>query len=125
MNKLFFMLTELIVLSNLTLKNESVSQKVYLDFGRGIPKFSEKSLTVPEGFVILKFGHENFFIFTFQMDSSLNVLSQFYCGSYKVYLNFWVTHFGGYERVQITINISMFGWDCTSPIFVDIGHIKS
>ena len=65
MNKLFFMLIELIVLSHLTMKNESVSQKVYLEFGRGIAKFSEKSLTVPRGFVILKFGHEYFLHFYF------------------------------------------------------------
>ena len=65
MNKLFFMLIELIVLSHLTLGNESVSQKVYLKFGRGIPKFSEKSLTVPKEFAILKFGHEHFIHFYF------------------------------------------------------------
>ena len=63
MNKLFFMLIELIVLSHLTMKNESVSQKVYLEFGRGIANFSEKSLTVPKGFVILKFEHEHFLYF--------------------------------------------------------------
>ena len=56
------------------------------------------------------------FIFTFQMDLSLNVLFQFYCGSHKVYLNFWVTHFGGSDRVQIKVNMSMFGWDCPSPL---------
>jgi hypothetical protein len=43
MNQLFFILTELIVPSHLTLKNESVSQKVYL---KGIAKFSEKSQRV-------------------------------------------------------------------------------
>jgi len=35
--------------------------------------------------------------------------------SHKVYLNFWVTHFGGCDRVQINVNISIFGWDCPSP----------
>jgi hypothetical protein len=64
-NKLFFMLIELIVLSNLNLGNQSVSQKVCLRFGRGFAKFSEKSLTVPKGFVILKFGHKHFIHFYF------------------------------------------------------------
>ena len=59
-NKSFFMLIELIILSHLTLGNQSVSQKVCLKFGRGIAKFSEESLTVPKDFVILKFGHEHF-----------------------------------------------------------------
>ena len=62
-NKSFFMLIELIVLSHLTFGNQSVSQKVYLKFGRGIAKFSEKSLTVPKDFVILKFGHKHFIHF--------------------------------------------------------------
>ena len=58
-----------------------------------------------------------FFNFTFQMDLSLNVLSQLYCGSYKVYLNFWVTHFSGCDTDRvIKINIFMFGWDCPSPL---------
>ena len=65
MNKLFFILTELIVLSHWTLKIESVNQKVYLEFGRGIAKISEKSLTAPRGFVILKFEHEHFIHFYF------------------------------------------------------------
>ena len=65
MNKLFFMLMELFFLSHLILENQSVSQKVYLKFGRGIPKFSEKSLTVPKHFAILKFGHEHFIYFYF------------------------------------------------------------
>jgi hypothetical protein len=65
MNKLFFMLMELIVLSHLILENQSVSQKVYLKFGRENPKFSEKSLTVPKHFAILKFGHEHFIYFYF------------------------------------------------------------
>ena len=64
-NKLLFMLIELIVLSHLTLGNQLVSQKVYLKFGRGIPKFSEKSLTAPKHFAILKFGHEHFIYFYF------------------------------------------------------------
>ena len=64
-NKSFFILIELIVLSHLTLGNQSVSQKVYLKFGRGIAKFSEESLTVPKDFVILKFGHEHFVHFYF------------------------------------------------------------
>ena len=89
---------------------------MYLEFGRGIANFSEKSLTVPRGFVILKFVHEHFIHFYFSDELSLNVLSQFYCGSHKVYLNFWVTHFGGSDRVQIKVNISMFGWDCPSPL---------
>ena len=65
MNKLSPMLTELIFLSYWTLKIESVNQKVYLEFGRGIAKISEKSLTAPRGFVILKFGHEHFIHFYF------------------------------------------------------------
>jgi hypothetical protein len=65
MNKLFFMLIELIVLSHLILGNQSVSQKVYLKFGRGIAKFSEKSLAAPKDFVILKFGHEHSIHFYF------------------------------------------------------------
>ena len=68
MNKLFFMLIELIVLSYLTWGNESVSQKVYLMFGRGIANFYEKSLTVPKDFVILKFGHEHFVHFYFSSE---------------------------------------------------------
>jgi hypothetical protein len=55
------------------------------------------------------------FIFTFQMDLSLRVLSEYDYGSHKVYLNFWVTHFGGCDRVQIKVNISVFGWECPSP----------
>ena len=35
-----------------------------------------------------------------------------------MYLNFWVTHFGGCDRVQIKVNISVFGWDCPSPLGV-------
>src|SRR6202167_6276408 len=50
------------------------------------------------------------------MDLSLRVSSEYDCGSHKVYLNFWVTHFGGCDRVQIKVNISMFGWDCPSPV---------
>ena len=49
-------------------------------------------------------------------DVSVKVSSEFYCGSYKVYLNFWVTDFGGCDRVQIKANISVFGWGCPSPI---------
>jgi hypothetical protein len=115
MNKLFFMLTELIVLSHLTLENQSVSQKVYLEFGRGIAKISKKSLTVPKGIVILKFGQEHFIHFYFLDGPITQCLSESNCGSHKVYLNFWVTHFGGCDRVQIKVNISMFGWDCPSP----------
>jgi hypothetical protein len=63
MNKLFFIAIELIFLSHLTLGNQSVSQKVYLKFGRGIARFSEKCLTVPKDFAILKFGHKLFLIF--------------------------------------------------------------
>jgi hypothetical protein len=65
MNKSFFMLIELIILNHLTLGNESVNQKVYLKFGRGMAKISEKSLSVPKDFVILKFGHEHFIHFYF------------------------------------------------------------
>jgi hypothetical protein len=65
MNKLFFMLIELILLNHLTLGNQSVSQKVYIKFGRGIAKISEKSLTVPKDLVILKFGHRHFLYFHF------------------------------------------------------------
>ena len=46
------------------------------------------------------------------MDLSVKVSSEYYCGSYKVYLNFWVTDFGGCNRVQIKANISVFGWGC-------------
>ena len=56
------------------------------------------------------------FIFTFQIDLSVKVSSEYYCGSYKVYLNFWVTDFGGCDRVQIKANISVFGWGCPSPL---------
>ena len=49
------------------------------------------------------------------MDLSVKVSSEYYCGSYKVYLNFWVTDFGGCDRVQIKANISVFGWGCPSP----------
>ena len=56
---------ELIIHSNLILGNQPVSQKVYLKFGRGIPKLSEKSLTVPKDFAILKFGHKHFIHFYF------------------------------------------------------------
>ena len=63
MNKLFLILIELIFFSHLPLGNQSVSQKVYLTFGRGIAKISEKSLTVQKEFVILKFGHEHFIHF--------------------------------------------------------------
>ena len=70
MKNLFFMLIELIVLSHLTLGNESVSQKVYLKFGRGIAKLCEKSPTVPKDFVILKFGHEHF-IHSYFLDGPL------------------------------------------------------
>ena len=40
---------------------------MYLEFGNGIAKFCEKSLKlkVPRGFVILKFGHEDFIHFYF------------------------------------------------------------
>ena len=65
MNKSFFMLIELIILNHLTLGNESVNQKVYLKFGRGMAKISEKSLSVPKDFVILKFEHEHFIHFHF------------------------------------------------------------
>ena len=65
MNKLFFMLMELIIFNHLTLGNEPVSQKVYLKFSRGMAKISEKSLSVPQDFVILKFGHEHFIHFHF------------------------------------------------------------
>jgi hypothetical protein len=65
MNKLFFILIELIFLSHLPLGNQSVNQKVYLTFGRGIAKISEKSLTVQKEFVILKFEHEDFIHFYF------------------------------------------------------------
>ena len=51
--------------SHLPLGNQSVSQKVYLKFGRGIAKISEKSLTVRKDFVILKFGHKHFIHFYF------------------------------------------------------------
>ena len=63
MNKLFFMLMELNIFNHLALGNESVSQKV--KFGRGMAKISEKSLSVPKDFVILKFGHEHFIHFYF------------------------------------------------------------
>jgi hypothetical protein len=53
MNKLFLMLIELNFLSHLTLGNESVNQKVYLNFGRGIAKISENPLTAPKDFVII------------------------------------------------------------------------
>jgi len=56
---------ELIVFNHLAWGNESVSQKVYLKFGRGMTKISEKSLSVPKDFVILKFGHEHFIHFYF------------------------------------------------------------
>jgi hypothetical protein len=49
------------------------------------------------------------------MDLSLRVLFEYDCGSHKVYLNFWVTDFGGCDRVQIKVNISIFGWDSPSP----------
>ncbi len=52
MNKLFFILMKSIILTHSTLGNQSVSRKVYLKFGRGIAKLSEKSLTVPKVFVI-------------------------------------------------------------------------
>jgi len=39
MNELFFMLMELIIINHLTLGNESISQKVYLKFGRGMAKY--------------------------------------------------------------------------------------
>jgi hypothetical protein len=65
MKKLFFIAIELIVLSHLTLGNHSVSQKVYLKFGRGIEGFSKKCLTVPKDFGVLKFGHEHFIYFYF------------------------------------------------------------
>ena len=52
------------------------------------------------------------------MDLSLKVLSECDCGSHKVYLNFWVTHFGGCNRVQIKVDSSVFGWDCPSPKFL-------
>ena len=52
------------------------------------------------------------------MDLSLRVLSEYDCGSHKVYLNFWVTDFSGCNGVQIKVNISVFGWDCPSPINV-------
>jgi hypothetical protein len=42
---------------------------------------------------------------------SLRVSSEYDCGSHKVYLNFWVTDFGGCDRVQIMVNMSMFGSD--------------
>jgi len=70
MNKLYFMLIELIIFNHLTLWNESVNQKVYLKFGRGMAKFSEKSLSVPKDFVILKFGREHFIHFHFSDGSS-------------------------------------------------------
>jgi len=56
---------ELIIINHLTLGNESISQKVYLKFGRGMAKISEKSLSVPKDFVILKFGHKHFIHFHF------------------------------------------------------------
>ena len=65
MNKLFFILIESIFLSYLPLGNQSVSQKVYLKFGRGFAKFSEKFHTVQKEFVILKFGHKHFIHFYF------------------------------------------------------------
>ena len=37
------------------------------------------------------------------MDLSVKVSSEYYCGSYKVYLKFWVTDFGGCDRVQISV----------------------
>ena len=55
------------------------------------------------------------FIFTFQMDLPVKVSCEYDCGSYKVYLNFWVTDFGGCDKVQIKANISVFGWGCPSP----------
>ena len=55
------------------------------------------------------------------MDLSVKVSSEYYCGSYKVYLNFWVTDFGGCDRVQIKANISVFGWGCPSPFTADRG----
>ena len=63
MNKLFFILMKSIILTHSTLGNQSVSRKVYLKFGRGIAKLSEKSLTVPKVFVILNFGNEHFIHF--------------------------------------------------------------
>jgi len=65
MNKLFFIAVELNFLGHLTLGNQSVSQEVYLKFGRGIARFSEKCLTVPKDFAILKFGYEHFIYFYF------------------------------------------------------------
>jgi len=52
------------------------------------------------------------------MDLLLEVSSECDCGSHKVYLNFWVTHFGGCDKVQIKVNISVFGWDCPSPLII-------
>ena len=56
------------------------------------------------------------FTFTFQMDLSPRVSFEYDCGGHKVYLNFWVTDFGGCDMVQIKANISVFGWDCPSPL---------
>jgi len=52
------------------------------------------------------------------MDLSFKVLSECDSGSHKVYLSFQVrvTHFGC-NRVQIKVNISMFGWDGIGQVF--------
>ena len=95
-------------LSNLPLGNQSVSQKVYLEFHRGIAKFSEKYLTVQMDFVILKFGHKNFVHFCF----SDGPLTQSVC---KL-LSHWFRCLWVCDTVQIIANISVFGWDCPSPV---------
>jgi hypothetical protein len=53
------------------------------------------------------------------MNFSLRISSEYDRGSHKVYLNFWVTDFGGCDKVQIKVNISMFGWDFPSLITIE------
>ena len=121
MNKLFFILIKLIFLNHLPLRNQSVSQKVYLKFGKRIVKISEKSLTVWKDFVILKFEHKHFIHFYFSdglLSQSFILILLWKLQSVPKLLGHW---FGGCDKVQIKANIFMFGWSCSSPVFEVIG----
>lgn len=83
--KLFFILIKLIVLSHLTLGNESVGQKVYL---KELQKFLKNPLQCQKVSTYYNLGGHILFIVAFQMDLSLKVSSECDCGNHKVYLNF-------------------------------------
>jgi len=64
------------------------------------------------------------FIFPFEMDPPAKNTSETGCKSHKVYLNSWVTEIGGCERIQTNVNSSVFGVDCSSPLFVAVMSVS-